>query len=223
MDYPTIELKALEATSRISQTFKDPAKTESLAPGDAAILYPYTLQEVQGQIGCWAFRKVGGNRLEGLHIDPTNFTFRYAVELAVPLIKAEEGFVAESYQCSAEKWTVGWGATFLANGSPVTKNMRISVENAEFLLCRHVSKFARGVDSLIQYRYWGDTAALAALYSFVFNVGLKAFEDSTMFKLILADSPKAEVAAQFPRWIKGGAGLPDRREREARLFMSMPE
>jgi lysozyme len=215
-----IELRAIHATSRINQTFQDAAKTESFAPGDAAILYPHKIQEVKGKISCLTVRKLNHNRLEGVQIDPATFDFRYPLELAVPLIKAEEAFVAESYQCSAGVWTVGWGATFFENGSPVGKNMNISVERAEFLLCLQVIKFARGVDMLTQYNYRGDNAALAALYSFAFNIGLGAFEDSTMLRLILGRSPKEKVELQFHRWIKGGAGLADRRRREARLFMS---
>lgn len=215
-----IEIKALHATSRITQTFQDAAKTESFAPGDAAILYPHKIQKVKGKISCWALRRLNRTQLEGINIDPATFVFRDPLELAIPLIKAEEAFVAEAYQCSAGVWTVGWGATFLENGSPVLQYMRIPVERAETLLCRQVLKFARGVDMLIQYRYRDDSAALAALYSFAFNIGLGAFEDSTMLKLIRGGSQKAEIAPQFHRWIKGGAGLADRREREARLFMS---
>ena len=64
-----------------------------------------------------------------------------------------------------------------------------------------------------------------ALASFCFNVGLGAFEKSTLFaRLKAGDLPGA--ASQFARWVHGGGkvlpGLVTRRAAERDLFLEQP-
>ncbi len=60
-----------------------------------------------------------------------------------------------------------------------------------------------------------------ALVSFVFNIGIQAFADSTMLKLLNQDRPEL-AALQFPRWNKDNGkvvdGLSNRRAFEKALF-----
>ncbi|SDI52732.1 Phage lysozyme [Propionivibrio dicarboxylicus] len=61
-----------------------------------------------------------------------------------------------------------------------------------------------------------------ALASFCFNVGLRAFETSTMFRMLKAGD-KTGAANEFGRWIHGGGkelpGLVRRRADERDLFL----
>ena len=65
---------------------------------------------------------------------------------------------------------------------------------------------------------------LTALVSFVYNVGIPAFQNSTLLQLLNSGSDKQTVADQFDRWIySDGAvsqGLINRRAKEKALFLS---
>ena len=49
------------------------------------------------------------------------------------LIKSFEGCKLKAYQCSAMKWTIGYGNTFFEDGTPVVAGNAISQEKAEQL------------------------------------------------------------------------------------------
>jgi len=67
-----------------------------------------------------------------------------------------------------------------------------------------------------------------SLTSFVYNVGIGAFQSSTLLRLLNSGAPKSEVAAQFDRWNKGTVngqkvvlpGLVRRRSEEKALFLA---
>jgi lysozyme len=69
---------------------------------------------------------------------------------------------------------------------------------------------------------------LDSLTSFVYNVGIGAFQSSTLLRLLNSGAPKSEVAAQFDRWNKGTVngqkvvlpGLVRRRSEEKALFLA---
>ena len=63
-----------------------------------------------------------------------------------------------------------------------------------------------------------------ALVCLCYNIGTGNFVSSTLVKMLKADEPKSDIAAQFLRWNKAGgkelAGLTRRRNAEAELFLS---
>jgi lysozyme len=69
---------------------------------------------------------------------------------------------------------------------------------------------------------------LDSLTSFVYNVGIGNFKNSTLLRLLNSGAPKTEVAAQFDRWNKGTVngqkvvlpGLTRRRNEEKALFLA---
>lgn len=69
---------------------------------------------------------------------------------------------------------------------------------------------------------------LDSITSFVYNVGIGNFKNSTLLRLLNSGAPKTEVAAQFDRWNKGTVngqkvvlpGLTRRRNEEKALFMA---
>ena len=63
-----------------------------------------------------------------------------------------------------------------------------------------------------------------ALVSFVFNVGVQAFNVSTLKKKILKNPNDPTIADEFRRWVYAGnkmlPGLVKRREQEIKLYYS---
>jgi lysozyme len=146
-------------------------------------------------------------------------------ERGIALIKFFEGCAKRisggrvtAYLCPAKVWTIGWGTT----GSTIKPGLTISQEAADLLLDRDVGRFAQGVlrqsPSLILF-----PLRLAAVTSFAYNLGVGAYQASTMRRLINAGRWEA-AAAQFPRWVMAGGrellGLVRRRAAERALFAS---
>ncbi|WP_019503835.1 lysozyme [Pleurocapsa sp. PCC 7319] len=132
------------------------------------------------------------------------------------LIKHFEGFCANAYYCPAGVLTIGYGTT----GSRVKLGMKIDEKTAEQWLLEDVKKFADGVTSLVEVKLGSNQ--FSALVCFTYNVGLGAFEKSTMLRKLNSGDCKG-AAAEFDRWVKGGGltlpGLVRRRNAEKVLFL----
>lgn len=134
------------------------------------------------------------------------------------LIKKFEGFSAEAYFCPAGKRTIGFGhviAGHEAFSEPFTR------ECAENILKQDVSAAEQAVRRRVAVAL--TQGQFDALVSFVFNVGEKAFENSTLLRFLNAGDPD-KAAAQFSRWVYAAgrklSGLEARRAAEAQLFQS---
>lgn len=146
---------------------------------------------------------------------------RKVPESAVELIRKYEGFRAKPYYCSAEELTIGYGHVILPGERfkiPMTKDY------AEDLLTMDIEQRAKVIDELLKVHV--SDSQFGALVSFAFNIGLGAFKQSTMLKM-LNDGKYTEAAGQFKRWIyadkKELAGLVKRRTAEKNLFLSGTE
>jgi lysozyme len=130
-------------------------------------------------------------------------------------IKEAEGLRLESYRCSGNVWTIGYGST-----DGVTQGMKISNVEAENRLKRDVKRFEDAVNSLVNVDL--TQSQYDALVSFSFNVGVAAFKNSTMLKLI-NKGQLDKVPNEFSKWIFAGKkkvnGLVARRAKEAALFV----
>jgi lysozyme len=132
------------------------------------------------------------------------------------IIKRHEGLKLEAYMCPAGVWTLGYGTT-----KGIVQGMSCTIKAAEAMMERDVSYFAAKVADLVKVPT--TQSQFDALVSFAYNVGSKAFADSTLLaKLNAGDEDGA--AAEFLRWIKGGGkvlpGLIKRRREERDLFIS---
>lgn len=88
-------------------------------------------------------------------------------EKAIEMIKRYEGFRAHAYQCSAGRWTIGFGHT----GS-VKKGDFIRREDAEKLLKSDLVKYEKMVAQIdAKGKYNFNSNEFSALVSFAFNVG----------------------------------------------------
>lgn len=139
----------------------------------------------------------------------------------IQLIKQFEGCRLKAYKCPAGVWTIGIGHTGTVNGKPIVEGMTITELMAETLLAIDLQKFENAINTLVKKSLTQNE--FDSLTSFVFNVGIGAFRNSTMLRL-LNQGNFSEAALQFQRWNKAGGkvlkGLTRRRLAEKMLFLT---
>ncbi len=131
------------------------------------------------------------------------------------LIREVEGCRLTAYKCPAGKWTIGYGHT-----DGVVAGMSISQRQADELLNDDAAWCLVDVLRVLP-DVRGDQ--LAALASFVYNVGWKNWRNSSLLKELQKRRPDIkQVHNQWRRWIYAGGkplnGLRNRREKELKLF-----
>jgi lysozyme len=131
------------------------------------------------------------------------------------LIKEFEGLRLESYKCPAGVWTIGWGHT-----KGVRPNEVIDVMRANDLLIEDIAPIERELNNLgINFRQ----EQFDALTSWIFNLGIKNFWNSTMLLRIKMNASDEEITDQIVKWINAGGkplvGLKKRRIAEANMFL----
>ena len=138
-------------------------------------------------------------------------------QTGIDLIKQFEGCKLEAYQCSAGVWTIGYGHT----GSDVTKGRKITLTEAESLLKQDLIVHCNNVSKLVKVSL--NQNQFDALVSFIYNIGINAFKNSTMLKYLNKGEFYA-AAKEFDRWIYAGGkvseGLKNRRTAEKTLFLT---
>ena len=136
-------------------------------------------------------------------------------QVGVDLIKSFEGLRLESYYCSANVLTIGYGHT-----SSVYEGQTITEHDAEELLRKDLMWFEQEVCRLINGPLTQNE--FDSIVSFTFNVGSGALSDSTFRRRMNTGEPKAVCfQEEFPRWTNGGlAGLVRRRDAEVELATS---
>ena len=130
------------------------------------------------------------------------------------LIKKFEGCELESYRCSANVVTIGFGHTRTAK-----EGMTITREEADMLLEEDIRSFETSVLSLVEVDL--KQCEFDALIAWTFNLGAGNLKSSTLLKRINAKDWN-DVHHQIKRWNKANGtvlqGLIRRREAEALLF-----
>ena len=136
------------------------------------------------------------------------------------LVAEFEGFREDAYQDCVGVWTIGYGDTQFS-GRPVREGDRISQGEAEELLQRRLDALANRLQATVTVPVTKGMGG--ALVSFCYNLGLGAFEGSTLLKY-LNEGNYIAAAQEFPRWDKAGgkvwSGLTRRRESERQLFLA---
>lgn len=137
-------------------------------------------------------------------------------------IKEWEGFCAKPYLCPSGKMTIGHGHT-----QNVVETDIVTKEKADELLRldlkpieKYLTKLARDVIPLNQKQF-------DALASLIFNIGLGAFQRSTLLKHIINKAKDYLIRAAWLSWCKVRTnkgttelrGLSRRREWEASLYL----
>ena len=136
------------------------------------------------------------------------------------LIKEFEGCKLKSYQCSALRWTIGYGNTFFEDGAPVVAGNAITQQKAEQLFELISNEFSAKVAKLVTSNVTDNQ--FASLVSFAYNCGIVNLQKSTLLKKVNANHNDLSIRAEFMKWNKAGgkvlAGLTRRREAEANLY-----
>lgn len=144
-----------------------------------------------------------------------------AVEVAAVLCRRFEGFYPAPYLCPAGVPTIGYGATYYADGRRVLlTDPPISREAAERLLLIQLQReYLPAVLALCPCV--DSPRRLAALIDFTFNLGAGNLRASTLRRKVNAGDWDA-VPAELRKWVRGGGrvlpGLVRRRAAEAALI-----
>lgn len=151
-----------------------------------------------------------------------------ATEIAVSLCKKWEGLAKRGadgliypYLCPAGYWTIGYGTTRLLDGSRVSADTKpITEDEAEDLLYYDVRKALVQVAGVSPILAQSDER-LAALTSFVYNLGIARYVASTLRKRVDAQDWLG-ASIEIRKWVWGGGkrlpGLVKRRNDEAELL-----
>lgn len=138
------------------------------------------------------------------------------------LIRKYEGCKLKAYQCSAKKWTIGWGNTFYEDGSAVKQGDVITQERADRLFIVLLDQFAAALKPLITAKL--NDNQFGAFLSFAYNVGIGAFTRSTLRRMVNETPKNPNIRLEFGKWTRAGGkvllGLQRRRAAEADLYFT---
>lgn len=135
-----------------------------------------------------------------------------------------EGFSPKAYKDIGGVWTIGYGSTMYADGTKVKRGDTITKSEAKELMEIDIQRKMSQVEKMVKVPLTQNQ--VDSLGSFVYNVGVKAFKESTMLEKI-NEGKFDEVGPEFERWkhVNGVEvrGLSNRRKEERRLFESPPK
>jgi lysozyme len=155
-------------------------------------------------------------------------------DVVIPFLHEVEGIRTKPYKDTAGFWTIGVGHMLtkseLASGKLYLEDVEVRfwekplrLTEVEMLLRQDLEKYIDVVLENVQREL--NTNQIAALVSFAYNVGITAFEKSTLLELLNGVHPddyEDEVADQFARWVYAGGridkGLQNRRRKEIALW-----
>lgn len=133
------------------------------------------------------------------------------------LIKKYEGCKLEAYKCPAGIWTIGWGNTYLKDGTKVDWGMKISQEYADELLNMYIEKnIIPTINDIGQKLTEGQKEALASL---IYNWGRKGFLNSKLYQAIRKKDYKQVIKEWDLGFINDLKGIYKRRTEELFLFI----
>jgi lysozyme len=138
----------------------------------------------------------------------------------IALIKKWESCRLTAYQCSAGKWTIGFGNTFYENGSKVKEGDKITKARAEELFKNLLPKFESIVNKKIKLSL--NQNQFDALVSHTWNTG----GSDTLFDLVNRKAKDSYIRDWFEKKYitangKVQKGLISRRKEEANLYFTI--
>lgn len=134
----------------------------------------------------------------------------------IDFIKRHEGFSSLPYLCAAGKETIGYGHV-IKQGEQFPCGL--TEKQAEDILYDDLAEAEQCIfDNVIVDLLPNQFDALVSL---IFNIGTRAFEKSTLLRMLNSEQFE-EAGKQFLRWIYANGkvvhGLQKRRENEYKLF-----
>jgi lysozyme len=140
----------------------------------------------------------------------------------VNLLAELEGLELQAYKCSAGVWTIGLGSTFYEDGSKVKKGDVITKEQAYSLFYLIAARFTKAINENVKVKI--SQNQFNALFCWVYNIGITAFKNSTLLKVLNLNPNDGNIAKQFLRWNKiagkESKGLTNRRIKESSLYFT---
>lgn len=107
-----------------------------------------------------------------------------------------------AYQDSVGVWTACWGKTGLdLRGNKIQRGSKYTTEDCDKMLSTTVEEISKQVNSLVKVE-WQSPYQEAAVISFVYNVGIGAFKNSTMLRM-LNQGQYVAACNQLPKWVYG--------------------
>ena len=139
----------------------------------------------------------------------------------IDFIKSFETLQLKAYKAvqTEQHYTIGYGHY----GPDVTPGMEITEAEAERMLTEDLSDTERAVSNATAG--WNlKQCQFDALVSLAFNVGVNAFQNSTLLKLVKQGASEYAIRNEFGRWCHSGGrvlkGLQRRRQAEADMYFS---
>lgn len=137
----------------------------------------------------------------------------------VDLICSFEGLKLKAYDDGVGVTTIGYGTTRYPNGKSVQYGDQCSIEQAKSYMQFDLNRFEQAVSRAIQVPL--SQNQFDALVSLAYNIGINAFQNSTLLKR-LNTLDYIAAGQQFDVWIKASGktvqGLVNRRAVEKALF-----
>lgn len=143
-------------------------------------------------------------------------------EKGLNFISNEEGVILHPYRDSVGILTIGIGNTYYSDGTKVQmSDPPISLERAQGLFRSVLQHYEQAVWSLTRDDI--NQNQFDALVSLCYNIGVNAFKNSTLLKLVNAGIEGRQIKDAFEMWRRAGedkTALLSRRIREAELYLS---
>lgn len=138
----------------------------------------------------------------------------------VDLICGFEGLELKAYDDGVGVCTIGYGTTIYPHGKAVQYGDTCTIEQAKNYMQYDLRRFEQAVTAAVNVPL--NQNQFDALVSLSYNIGIGAFKNSTLLKLLNASDYHA-ASHQFDVWIKAGGktvqGLVNRRAVEKTLFL----
>lgn len=138
----------------------------------------------------------------------------------IQLISNFEGLRLNAYQDSVGIWTIGFGTTVFPHGQKVQDGDCCTIQQAQNYMSHDLKRFEVAVFKAVQVPL--NQHQFDALVSLTYNIGIGAFQSSTLLKLLNTGN-YAAASDQFDVWIKAGGktvqGLVNRRAIEKACFL----
>lgn len=133
-----------------------------------------------------------------------------------------EGVRYKAYKDTGGVWTIGRGITYYEDGSKVKAGDTITKEREQKLFQITLNAYVNNVNKNVKKSLTQNQ--FNALVSFCYNIGITAFNKSTLLKRVNANPHNPDIRNQFMRWVydngKKVPGLVNRRKKEADLYFS---
>ena len=137
-------------------------------------------------------------------------------DYAFQLLDLWEGDSLTAYVCPAGHPTIARGATRYLDGSLVKMGDTVTQDESNDLTYALIERWAQRIEPYIKNDDWRDGKKFAALVCFSYNIGVRAFRESTVLARINNYDTDERIAEAWSWWKKANGkvlrGLMRRRD-----------